>query len=67
MPAERGTKPAKEFAKLEDWLSDKFTIVSWDKSMLERTDIMRVVILYSGIGGFTKGLPKKIDGTFYRP
>ena len=28
MPTERGTKPAKEFAMLEGWLSDRFTIVS---------------------------------------
>ena len=58
----RGTKPVKEFATLEDWRSGDFTIVSWDKSTLQRQDIIWVVILYSGIGGFSKGLPKKIDG-----
>ena len=62
MPAVRGAKPIKESATLEDWRSGQYTIVSWDKSILERQDIIWVVILYSGIGGFSKGLPKKYNG-----
>ena len=73
MPAERGPKPIKEIATLGDWLSNKYTIISWDKPILERTDVMWVVILYSGIGGFPGSeafrrdcLRRSTDTTLYR-
>ena len=68
LPAEQCARPEKGGATLDDWLSNKYTITPWHPSVFDRSDVIPVVILYSGIGGFTKAFNQdKQDGMYLIP
>jgi hypothetical protein len=62
MHKQRGVLPERHNASLADLLSGKYTICSISPDVFDRTDVIPVVVLFGGAGGFEKGLPGKKDG-----
>ena len=63
----RDALPEKHNASLADWLSGEYTICSIAPDVFRRADVIPVVVLYGGAGGFEKGLPGKKDGKYLIP
>ena len=62
MHKQRGVLPERHNESLADLLSGKCTICSISPDVFDRTDVIPVVVLFGGAGGFEKGLPGKKDG-----